>query len=191
MASRFLTSTATNTLVSAFVLSRIGYCSLLLFGYTHDVTSQLQWIQNYAAQVIFCLLRLSNKTTHLKSLHWLPVKVGSTYKIACLCYHCHSRNAPSYVTDMLQKMPPHTRITCSSSYTTPLLNRPAHSMATLGDHSFLGILLLSGTLFQMISGVPITVIIQVSFEDILVSFSLQRLNFLFDYCTYVHGLALL
>ena len=32
---RFLTSTATATLVSAFVLSRIDYCSSLLFGSTH------------------------------------------------------------------------------------------------------------------------------------------------------------
>ena len=46
---RFLTSTATATLVSAFVLSRIDYCNSLLFGSTHDVTSHLQRIQNYAA----------------------------------------------------------------------------------------------------------------------------------------------
>ena len=36
---RFLTSTATATLVSAFVLSRIDYCSSSLFDSTHDVTS--------------------------------------------------------------------------------------------------------------------------------------------------------
>ena len=59
-----------------------------------------------------------------------------TYKIACLCYHCHSSTAPSYVTDMLHKKPLHTRNTRSSSYTMPLLNRPAHSKATLGDRSF-------------------------------------------------------
>ena len=41
---RFLTSTATATLVSAFVLSRIDYCNLLLFGSTHDVTYHLQRI---------------------------------------------------------------------------------------------------------------------------------------------------
>ena len=35
----FLTSTATATLVSAFVLSRIDCCDSLLFGSTHDVTS--------------------------------------------------------------------------------------------------------------------------------------------------------
>ena len=78
----------------------------------------------------------SNIPTHLKSVHWLSVKVRSTYKIACLCYHCHTCTAPSYVADMLQKKPSHTRNTRSSSYTMPLLNRPAHSKATLGDRSF-------------------------------------------------------
>ena len=43
---RFLTNTATATLVSAFVLSRIEYCISLLFGSTHDVTSHLQRLQN-------------------------------------------------------------------------------------------------------------------------------------------------
>ena len=133
---RFLTSTATATLVSAFVLSRIDYCNSLLFGSTNDVTSHLQRIQNYAARVIFRLPMSSSITIHLKSLHWLPVKVRSTYKIACLCYHCQSSTAPSYVTDMLHKKPLHTRNTRSSSYTMPLLNRPAHSKATLGDRSF-------------------------------------------------------
>ena len=51
----FLTSTATATLVSAFVLSRIDYSNSLLFVSTHDVTSHLQRIQNYAARVILCL----------------------------------------------------------------------------------------------------------------------------------------
>ena len=112
---RFLTSTATATLVSAFVLSRIDYCNSLLFGSTHDVTSHLQRIQNYAARVILRLPMSSSITIHLKSLHWLPVKVRSTYKIACLCYHCHSSTAPSYVTDMLHKKPLHTRNTSFKS----------------------------------------------------------------------------
>ena len=132
---RFLTSTATSTLVSAFVLSRIDYCNSL-FSSTHDVTSHLQWIQNYAARVILRLPKSSSITTHLRSLHLLPVKVRSSYKIACLCYHRHSSTAPSYVADMLQKKPSHTRNTRSSSYTMPLLNRPAHNKATLGDRSF-------------------------------------------------------
>ena len=133
---RFLTSTATATLVSAFALSRISYCNSLLFGSTHDVTSHLTRIQNYAARVILRLPRSSSITIHSKSLHWFPVKVRSTYKIACLCYHCHSSTAPSYVTDMLHRKPLHTHNTRSGSYTMPLLNRHAHSKATLGYRSF-------------------------------------------------------
>ena len=63
---RFLTSTATATLVSAFVLSRIVYCNSLLFGSTHDVTSNLQRIQNYAARVILRLPMSSSITIHFK-----------------------------------------------------------------------------------------------------------------------------
>ena len=51
---RFLTSTATVTLVSAFVLSRIDYCNSLLFGSTNDVTSHLQRIHNYATDTELC-----------------------------------------------------------------------------------------------------------------------------------------
>ena len=132
----FLTITATATHVSAFVLSRIDYCNSLLFGSTHDVTSHLQRIQNNAARVILRLPKSSSITIRLESLHWLPVKVRSTYKIACLCYHCHCSTAPSYVGDMLHKKPLLTRNTRSSSYTMPILNRPAHSKATFDYRSF-------------------------------------------------------
>ena len=83
--------------------------------YYYYVSSHLQRIQNYAARVILRLPKSSNITTQLRSLHWLPVKERSTYKIACLFYHCHSNTVPSYVTDMLQKEPLHTRNIRSSS----------------------------------------------------------------------------
>ena len=144
---RFLTSTATATLVSAFVLSRIDYCNLLLFGSTHDVTSYLHRIQNYAARVILRLPKSSSITIHIKSLHWLPVKVSSTYKIACLCYHHMSLAC------------------CIESHCTPATLAPAHTpclfsidLHTVRQHlvivHFILLLLLSGTLFQMMSDVP-------------------------------------
>ena len=133
---RFLTSTATATLMSAFVLLRIYYCNSLMFGSIHDVTSHLEQILNNAARVILRLPKSYNIATHHKSLHWFPVKVRNTCKIACLFYHCHSSTAPLYVADMMQQMPSQTRNTRSSSYTMPLLNRPAHSKATVGDPSF-------------------------------------------------------
>ena len=86
---RFVTSTTTATLVSAFVLSGIDDCISLQFCSTHDMTTRLQQMQNYGAGVILYLPRSAKMATHLKSLHWLPVKVRSTYKIACLCCHRH------------------------------------------------------------------------------------------------------
>ena len=97
--------------------------------------SHLQRIQNYAARVVLRLPKSSNIATHLKSLHWLPVKV-STYKISCLCYYCHSSSAPSYVTDMLLKKLSHICNTRSSSCSMPIFNGPAYSKATLCDRSF-------------------------------------------------------
>ena len=186
---RFLTSTATATLVSVFVLSRIDCCNTLLFGSTHDVTSHLQRIQNYAARVVLCLPMSSSITIHLKSLHWLPVKVRSTYKIACLCYHCHSSTASSYVADMLHRKPSHTRITRSSSYTMPLLNRPAHSKATLGDRSFSS---ASSSVWNSIPNDVWCAKSLSSFKSRLKTYLFRSayLNFILDHCTFVHGLAL-
>ena len=82
---RFLTSTATAKHVSAFAFSRIDYCNSLLFCSTHDVTSQLQRKQNYAARVILRLPKSSSITTHLKSLHWPPVVLPLQYCTIICC----------------------------------------------------------------------------------------------------------
>ena len=58
---RFLTSTATATLVSAFVLSRIDYCNSLLFGSTHDVID-LHIVRQHLVIVHFLLLLLLSGT---------------------------------------------------------------------------------------------------------------------------------
>ena len=133
-----------------------------MFGSTHDL-SYMQRIQNYSARVILRFPKSSSTTTHLKSLHWFLVKVRSTYKIACFCYH--SSTAPSYVTDILQKKPLPTRNTRSSSHTMPLRNRPTHKLTPAHppchfsidlhrarQHMVFARFLLSGPLFQMMMG---------------------------------------
>ena len=79
--------------------------------------------------------------------------------------------------------------TPSSSHTMTLLNAPAHSKATIGDLSFSS---ASSFVWNSIPDdvrcAPSLPSFKVSFEDILVSFSLQRMNSFFDHFTYVHGL---
>ena len=108
----------------------------MLFGSTHDVTYHYQRILNYAARVILCLQKLSSLTTHIKLLHWLPVKVRRCHNIACFCYHCYCCAEISYVADMLMKKPSQAHNTRTSSSTMTLYNRLAHSMATHGDLLF-------------------------------------------------------
>ena len=81
-----------------------------MFGSTHDVTSNLQRLQNNAARVILRISKSAIINIHLGSPHWLPVKERSTYKIACMCYHYHRSTAPSYVTDIPQKKSPKVEI---------------------------------------------------------------------------------
>ena len=146
----FLSSTKTTILVSAFVSLKIDYCSSLLFGSTHDVTYNLQEPQDCAARVIL-RIPTSNITTHIKSYHWLPVKVRSTYKIAWLCYVAAVLNHHMSL------------ICCTKSRHNPATLAPAHTpcvfsidLHTVRQHLVIAhfILLLSGTLIQMIFAVP-------------------------------------
>ena len=143
----FLTSTTTATYVSAFVLSLIDYCNSLMFCSTHDGTSNLQRMQNYAARIILRHPKSSSITARLKSLQWFPVKTRSTCKIACLCYHCHSSAAPSYVADMLHNR--HRSPASLAPARTPcLFSIDLHTVwQLLVIVHFLLLLLLSGTLF--------------------------------------------
>ena len=66
-----LTSTATATLVFAFVLSRIDYCNSPLFGSITDVTSGLKKLLNY---LMLPIPKSANITSHFKSHHRPSVK---------------------------------------------------------------------------------------------------------------------
>ena len=184
----FLTCAATVTPLLAFVLSRIDLCNTLLFASTHNVTSHVQRIQNYA-DAEFVFLPMSSKIAiYFISFHWLSVNVRSTCKIVCLCYHCNCSTAPSYVTDKLQK----SRLSLATHHPaqTPCLYSIAmhtvrHNLviARFGLHHC-----LPGTPLQMMSCEP-----DQYYHICLVPvpFRLRKLHFLFDHCAYVHGLALL
>ena len=117
-------------------LTTVTHCSLVLLIMWHPNVTDTELCSSNNLSISISISKSDNITTHLKSIHWLHVKVRSTYRIACLCYHCHNNSAPSYVTGMPQKKPSLSRNTRNSSHTMPLLNKPAHSKASLGDRSF-------------------------------------------------------
>ena len=70
---KYLSRENTETLIHAFVCSRIDYCNSLLYGVPNCHLHKLQRVQNAATRLIFEESKYCHVTPLLKSLHWLPV----------------------------------------------------------------------------------------------------------------------
>ena len=71
---RSLSTEAAETLVHAFVSSRLHYCSALLYGVADGLYRRLQTVQNAAARLVSGLRRRGHIRPTLLRLHWLPVR---------------------------------------------------------------------------------------------------------------------
>ena len=69
----YLSQSAAEQLVHAFITSKLDYCNALLCGLPSLLTQKLQRIQNAAARIITRTSRSAHITPFLFSLHWLPV----------------------------------------------------------------------------------------------------------------------
>jgi len=98
------TTAADETLVHAFVSSRLDYCNALLYGVADGLYRRLQSVQNAAARIVSGLRRHDHirPTLGLLRLHWLPVRQRVLFKIAVLVYQCLNGLAPSYLADDCQ-----------------------------------------------------------------------------------------
>ena len=125
----------TETLIRAFVSSRLDYCNSLLFGITQQNLAKLQKVQNKAARIVLKVSRKSNipSISLLKELQWLPIKYSIDFKILLLTYQCLHNQAPKYLSDLLQFRPTerHTR-----SASLRLLSVPKSRTKSFGDRSF-------------------------------------------------------
>lgn len=78
---KYLSQDIVETLIHAFVTSRIDYCNSLLFGLPAFQISKIQRMQNAAARVIFMKSKYRHITPLLKELHWLPVTYRIQFKV--------------------------------------------------------------------------------------------------------------
>ena len=81
----YLSVQATQTLVSAFVLSRLDYCNSHLSGCPQCLLNRLQKVQNNAALLILKAPKTDHITPHLCTLHWLPIDATIKYKLCSPC----------------------------------------------------------------------------------------------------------
>ena len=98
---KFLTQQAVETLVHAFISSRIDNCNALLYGVPQCLINNLQRVQNTAARVVTGTKKFEHITPVLKTLHWLPVKERIQYKILLITFKVLWGVGPKYIRDLL------------------------------------------------------------------------------------------
>ena len=129
-----LSTQATITLISAFILSRLDYCNSLLSGCPQSLINQLQRVQNNAARLILKLSRKDHVSHHLASLHWLPINARIQYKISTVVYNTLRFNSPLYLSNLLSLYAPTRTLRSSSDKST--LCFPSVRTVTFGQRSF-------------------------------------------------------
>ena len=95
---RALTVETITTLVHAFIISRVDYCSSVL--YSGSAVHSLQSVLNADARVIVQKRKFDPITTSIRDdLHWLPINQRIEYKLSALVFKCLRRTAPPYLTE--------------------------------------------------------------------------------------------
>ena len=128
-----LTENTTQTLLCAFVLSRLDYCNALLAGSPKYLTDKLQKVQNHASRLVFRSSRFDHVTPLLHQLHWLPVHSRVDYKVSTLCFKVLESTAPSYLSDLLHLYNPSRNLRSSSDdrvFSLPRMRTKTHGQRT-------------------------------------------------------------
>jgi len=121
------------TLVQAFIISKIDYGNVLLYGVNSGDLAKLQKIMNAAARLITRTCSREHITPVLKSLHWLKIKERIEYKIALLVFKSIHNQGPEYLQSLLKLyVPPRTL----RSEHALLLVEPKYKLERCGRRAF-------------------------------------------------------
>ena len=130
---RYLTLSASETLVHAFIASRVDHMNAILYGVPKCLLSKLQKVQNNAARIITRSKRRDHITPVLKRLHWLPVHCRIQYKILLLVFKALYGLAPGYLAELVEWYMPQR---ATRSQNAALLKPSLAKTVTFGERSF-------------------------------------------------------
>ncbi len=94
------------TLIHAFMTSRLDYCNALLGGCSARLINKLQMVQNAAARVLTRTRKYDHISPVLSTLHWLPTKHRIDFKILLITYKALNGLAPQYLSELLSHYSP-------------------------------------------------------------------------------------
>ena len=98
---KYLTQSATECIVHAFISSRLDLNNAILFGLPSKLIQKLQTIQNAAARIVVQASKFTSAKPILEKLHWLPVDKRIEYKIILLAFKAIHGLTASYLKDLL------------------------------------------------------------------------------------------
>lgn len=130
---RYLTKSATQTLIQSFVISSMDFCNSLLYGLPKNNICQLQTLQNAAARIISRAPRRHGTSHLLHDLHWFPIKKRIIFKILLIAFKAQNDMSPAYISDMISCFVPAHTLRSSAQY---LLQVPCHSTIFYGNRAF-------------------------------------------------------
>ena len=100
---KLLSTKTTETLVHAFVTSKLDHCNSLLYGVPKYVIQKLQSVQNAAARLITSSRKFDRITPVLFDLHWLPISERIKFKIILLTHKALHQQSPTYIKDLIRR----------------------------------------------------------------------------------------
>lgn len=128
----FLTVKDLETVIHAFISSRLDYCNSLYLGVAKSSLSRLQMVQNAAARLLTGTRKREHILPVLFSLHWLPVEYRVKFKVLLYVFKGLYGQAPQYITDLLHRK-------CSRSLRSSnklMLTVPRSRLKLKGDRAF-------------------------------------------------------
>ena len=129
----FLSATDLETVIHAFISSRLDFCNSIYSGLCNKAISRLQLVQNSAARLLTNTRKRDHITPILAALHWLPVSARIDFKILLMTFKAVNGHAPSYISDMLE---PYNPGRCLRSSDQGLLKTPTPNLVKKGGRAF-------------------------------------------------------
>uniref|UniRef100_A0A8C5CCP5 Reverse transcriptase domain-containing protein n=2 Tax=Gadus morhua TaxID=8049 RepID=A0A8C5CCP5_GADMO len=121
------------TLIHAFVSSRLDYCNALFSGLPNSTIKSLQLVHNAAARLLTRTRKFDHITPILASLHWLPITFRSDFKVLLLTYKALHGLSPLYLKDLIIPYSPSRSLRSSGA---GLLSLPKVKKKSAGQRAF-------------------------------------------------------
>ncbi len=136
---KYLDSKSTETIVHAFVSSRIDYCNSLLNGIPQYLTDRIQRLQNAAIRMVCRLGKFDHVTPSYVTLHWLPIKERIKFKTLLITFKAINGLAPDYISELIEKYEQDYNlrsVTDTESIDDFLLRIPRSKKKCCGDRAY-------------------------------------------------------